>query len=117
VVLLQFFFKNLRGNQITMAIMEISIIPLGTYTTSFSHFVVEFQNVLKNKGIAFELTDMGTIIEGQLPQLLNILQELHEIPFEMGEKRVYTVVKIDDRRDKKTALGDKVRSVQQRITT
>ncbi len=99
-----------------MAIMEISVIPLGTSTTSFSHFVAEIQRRLEQTGVAFELTDMGTIIEGEMTQLLNTLKVVHEIPFEMGERRVYTVVKIDDRRDKKTSLGDKIRSVQNRIT-
>lgn len=99
-----------------MAIMEISVIPLGTSTTSFSHFVAEIQRRLEQTGVTFELTDMGTIIEGDMTQLLNTLKVVHETPFEMGEKRVYTVVKIDDRRDKKTSLGDKIRSVQNRIT-
>lgn len=99
-----------------MAIMELTVIPLGTSTTSFSHFVAEIQRRLEKTGVAFELTDMGTIIEGEMTQLLDTLRVLHEIPFEMGEKRVYTIVKIDDRRDKKTCLGDKIRSVQNRIT-
>jgi uncharacterized protein (TIGR00106 family) len=99
-----------------MAIMEITVVPLGTSTTSFSHFVAEMQRCLEKTGVAFELTDMGTIIEGEMTQLLDTLKVLHEIPFEMGEKRVYTIAKIDDRRDKKTSLGDKIRSVQDRIT-
>lgn len=99
-----------------MAIMEITVIPLGTSTTSFSHFVAEMQRRLEKTGVVFELTDMGTIIEGEMTQLLDTLRVLHEIPFEMGEKRVYTVAKIDDRRDKKQCIGDKTRSVQNLIT-
>lgn len=99
-----------------MAIMEISVIPLGTCSTSFSHFVAEIQKELAKTGLAFELTDMGTIIEGDMATLTNIMQILHELPFNMGEKRVYTIVKIDDRRDKKTLIGDKTKSVRDKLS-
>ncbi|WP_297058534.1 thiamine-binding protein [Thermosulfurimonas sp.] len=49
------------------------------------------------------------------PALLHLAAELHEIPFGAGAKRVFTVIKIDDRRDREVHLGDKVQSVEERL--
>jgi uncharacterized protein YqgV (UPF0045/DUF77 family) len=39
--------------------------------------------------------------------------QLHAVPFELGVPRVYTVLKLDERRDKPgQTLDDKVASVQ-----
>ena len=98
-----------------MALMEISVVPLGTDSTSLGAFVVEFQKILKDSNLNFALNDMGTVIEGEIGELLEIAQKLHESPFLKGVSRVYTSIKIDDRRDKKVHLGDKTASVQSRL--
>ena len=95
-----------------MAIMEISVIPLGTCSTSFHGFVSEMQKALAATGLPYALTDMGTIVEGDLDALMSVARAVHEVPFLMGEKRVYTAIKIDDRRDKKVHLGQKIQSVE-----
>jgi uncharacterized protein YqgV (UPF0045/DUF77 family) len=38
--------------------------------------------------------------------------ELHAVPFEMGLPRVYSILKLDERRDRAQTLDDKVASVQ-----
>ena len=85
-----------------MAIAEISIIPLGTGTPSVSKYVVRACRVLQEEtNIKYELTSMGTIIEGELAEILRIVRKMHESVFDEGALRVVTTVKIDDRRDKK----------------
>lgn len=50
-----------------MAIAEVTVIPIGTATTSLSAYVAEMQRILKQQdGISYELTSMSTIIEGSL---------------------------------------------------
>jgi uncharacterized protein YqgV (UPF0045/DUF77 family) len=44
-----------------------------------------------------------------------MVAELHRVPFEMGLPRVYTILKLDERRDKEQSLNDKVRSVEERL--
>jgi uncharacterized protein YqgV (UPF0045/DUF77 family) len=44
-----------------------------------------------------------------------VVAELHRVPFELGLPRVYTVLKLDERRDKEQTLDDKVRSVEERL--
>ncbi len=100
-----------------MAVVEISIVPLGTGTTSLSPYVAACEKVLReNSGnLKYELTAMGTIIEGDLEQILKLIQMLHEVPFESGAQRVSTTIKIDDRRDKKGTIEQKVKAVESKL--
>lgn len=86
-----------------MAIVDVTVIPLGTATPSVSNYVASVQKVLrKYEGegkIRFQLTPMNTIIEGELPMLFEVIQAMHEIPFQEGIQRVATTIRIDDRRD------------------
>ena len=59
---------------------------------------------------------MGTSLEGTTADILAIVGELHAVPFEQGVPRVYTLLKLDERRDRpKQTLEDKVRSVEERL--
>ena len=98
-----------------MALMQLTVTPLGTKSTSVGEYVAEFQEALKQQDIPHTLTDMGTIIEGSVEELLEIAAKIHELPFKKGAKRVVTQILMDDRRDKNISLGDKVASVQARL--
>ena len=98
-----------------MAIMHLTIIPLGTQTTSLGKFVAEIRKTLEVAGVPFQLTDMGTIIEGDSRDLLELAGRLAELPFKNGVQRVVTQISLDDRRDKKISLGDKTASVAARL--
>ena len=98
-----------------MAIMEISVVPLGLGQTSVGDFVADVVRYLQQEGIPHELTDMGTLIHGHSARLLKVAQVLHELPFDREVQRVITHITIDDRRDKDVHLGDKVKSIKDRI--
>ncbi|MDP8216825.1 MAG: MTH1187 family thiamine-binding protein [Candidatus Kaelpia imicola] len=100
-----------------MPIMEISIVPLGTKTTSVSKYVAEAIKVLKKqKGVKYRLTSMGTIIKtSSLAQLLEIAGKMHNAVLSNNIKRVVTTIKIDERKDKKLTLEGKVKSVQKKL--
>ncbi|WP_172256471.1 MTH1187 family thiamine-binding protein [Saccharibacillus deserti] len=100
-----------------MAIAELTIVPIGTGTTSLSGYVAEMQRKLATlEGISYELTSMSTIIEGPLDRILDAVKTLHEHTFASGALRVSTSVKIDDRRDKEGSSAQKLASVQARMT-
>ncbi len=94
-----------------MAIAELSIIPIGTKSTSLSSYVAACLKVLQDSGLTYEVHGMGTIIEGDLKDLFEIMLKMHEVPFEAGALRVVTSIKIDDRRDKETSAKEKVKAV------
>jgi len=95
-----------------MALMNLTVVPMGTKTTSISQYVKKFHSLLKQENATFTLTDMGTIIEGDAPSLFALAQKIHLLPFDNGILRVLTSLTIDDRRDKSVQLGDKIKSVQ-----
>ncbi|MBP2001621.1 uncharacterized protein (TIGR00106 family) [Paenibacillus shirakamiensis] len=99
-----------------MAIAEVTIIPVGTGSTSLSSYVADMQRVLQQQeGIQYELTSMSTIIEGPLALVFAAIQALHESPFGAGAARVSTSIKIDDRRDQPSSSQQKLRSVQEKM--
>ena len=99
-----------------MAIAEVSIVPLGTKTPSVSLYVVRAAKVLeREKDMKYELTAMGTIIEGDLDRILAVVRKMHEAVFGEGVTRVLTTIKIDDRRDKPQTMKAKVDSVNKKL--
>jgi len=100
-----------------MAVVEISIVPLGTGSTSLSSYVAACEKELQERGegLKYELTAMGTIIEGDLDRIMELIRHLHEVPFSQGAKRVSTNIKIDDRRDKTGSIDQKVKSVEEKL--
>jgi uncharacterized protein (TIGR00106 family) len=100
-----------------MAIVEVTIVPLGTGDSSVSYFVAEVHKVLEKapESLKFQMTPMSTIIEGELDDLLAVVRRMHEVPFDKGALRVSTSIKIDDRRDKKGTMEQKLQSVQEKL--
>ncbi len=95
-------------------IAEIHVIPIGTETTSLSRYITACITTLKQaQDISYQLTAMGTIIQGPLERVLELAQEMHEVPFAMGAKRVVTTINIDDRRDKAATIESKIKAVTQ----
>jgi len=99
-----------------MAIIEVSIVPVGTGTASVSEYVASAVRIVKAEpDITYELTAMGTIIEGQLDRLLSLAGRMHSAALEAGVPRVVTTVKIDERRDKAATMRHKVESVKEKL--
>jgi len=99
-----------------MAIVQVSVLPIGTGTTSVSKWVKETYKVLEShKELQYELTPMSTVIEGNLDEVLKAVRDMHEAPFRTGVDRVITNISIDDRRDKPLTLRGKVDSVMRKL--
>jgi len=95
-----------------MVIAEVSIIPLGTKTPSLSkHLARAFRALREEKNIKYELTSMGTIMEGDLGEVLRVVRNMHEGTFGGEVMRVVTTIKIDDRRDKTLSMRGKIESL------
>jgi len=100
-----------------MAIIELSVVPIGTATPSLSQYVARALKLVQSEpDIKYELTAMGTIIEGDLERLLTLVRKMHQSAFDAGAVRVLTTVKIDDRRDKAVSISGKVESVKKKLS-
>jgi uncharacterized protein (TIGR00106 family) len=97
-----------------MATADLTVLSLGRSEVSASEYVAEIQRRLAAQDkVRYRMHAMGTELEGQTADILALVAELHAVPFEKGVPRVYTVLKLDERRDRPgQTLDDKVRSVE-----
>lgn len=98
-----------------MAVVQISCTPLGEGSGGISKFVAGCLALVQQSGLKFQLTPMGTILEGELDDIFALVRKMHESPFSAGAQRVSTLIKIDDRRDREHTMERKLKSVQDRM--
>jgi uncharacterized protein (TIGR00106 family) len=100
-----------------MATADITILALGRPDVSASEYVAAIQRRLAAQDrVKYRMHAMGTSLEGSTADILAVVGELHAVPFEMDVPRVYTVLKLDERRDRPDqTLDDKMRSVEDRL--
>ena len=98
-----------------MAIVEVSIVPIGIESTSLSSYVAGAIAELKLSSLQYELTAMGTIISGDLDAIMKVVRRMHETCFSAGANRVLTQIRIDDRRDRTSSPEKKVASVMEKL--
>jgi uncharacterized protein (TIGR00106 family) len=97
-------------------IAEVTVVPLGTASTSLSIYVAEVEKTLKKlPKIKSMLTPMSTILEGEMDDILEAVKSMHEVPFRMGALRVSTTLHIDDRRDKEITMAGKLTAVKSKL--
>jgi uncharacterized protein (TIGR00106 family) len=96
-----------------LATADLTVIALGRPEASASAYIAEIQRRLARQNkVKYLMHAMGTSLEGSTADILAVVAELHAVPFAMGIPRVYTVLKLDERRDKDQSLADKVASVE-----
>ena len=97
---------------------EISIIPVGTSSTSISKEVAAaFDAIRKTKDIkTTKLTAMGTQIEANnMKAILNSIEAAHQTVKSMGAKRIISSIRIAERLDVSRTLEDGVKSVTEKL--
>lgn len=99
-----------------MVIAEVSVVPMGTKTPSASEYVAKAIKVLREeKGVKYQLTAMGTLLEGELDEVLEAAKKMHECLFDEDVKRVVSTIRLDERRDKMLTISYKVESVMKKL--
>lgn len=95
-----------------MALLEISVVPVGTESPSFSSVVSQALKEAQRNGIKYDVTPTSTVMEGDLPALMDIAQKMHQAAFDGGSQRVVTNISIDERRDKDQQMEQAVHAAQ-----
>ena len=100
-----------------MATADLTVLALGRPDPSAGAYIAAIQRRLAAQDrVGYRMHAMGTSLEGSTEDILAIVGELHALPFEQGIPRVYTVLKLDERRDRPDqTLQDKVDSVERRL--
>ena len=99
-----------------MATADFSVIGLGGGPGA-SEYLAEIRRRLEGQDrVRFRMHAMGTSLEGETADILALVGAMHAVPLELGLPRAYTVLKLDERRDRPDqTLEDKERSVQRRL--
>ena len=98
-------------------IASISVIPVGTKTTSLSEYVAEAIKALRNANVDYELTPMSTILHSDnIDDILRAIKVVHNALRSMGLDRVVIHINIDARHDKpQRRPSDKVKAVLEKL--
>lgn len=95
-----------------MAILEITVVPVGTGATSPSSHLSETPGLLQASSLGYQIRPTGTVVEGPTEALLDLAGRLHEAGFAAGAPRVYTHLCLDDRHDVVRPVKEKVRRLE-----
>jgi uncharacterized protein (TIGR00106 family) len=96
-----------------MVLLEMSITPLGK-GESVSQYVAECVKLVDESGLDYELHAMGTIVEGELDEVLDLMRRCIERVAEHSD-RVTCAAKLDYRRGHSGRIKSKVQSVEEQL--
>ncbi|MBI5549716.1 MAG: MTH1187 family thiamine-binding protein [Deltaproteobacteria bacterium] len=83
---------------------EISITPVGSDATSMRGYVDEAVQAIRESGVVFRVTEMGTNVEGSLDDILRAFRAAHDACVSRGAGRILASLRIDDRLDQPERL-------------
>jgi uncharacterized protein (TIGR00106 family) len=96
-----------------MVLLEFSMTPLGK-GESVSQYVARSLDIIDGSGLAYQLTPMGTILEGEWDEVMAVVQQCYE-RMRADCPRITCSIKIDAREGKSGRLQSKIASVEQRL--
>jgi uncharacterized protein (TIGR00106 family) len=96
-----------------MVLLEMSITPLGM-GESVSRYVADCVRLIDESGLEYELHSMGTIVEGELDEVLALMQRCIELVAQKSD-RVTCSAKLDFRRGHTGRIKSKVTSVEEKL--
>nr|WP_320117654.1 MTH1187 family thiamine-binding protein [uncultured Marinifilum sp.] len=95
-------------------LLEFAIFPTDK-GDSVSKQVSKVINLIRESGVNYQLTAMGTLIETDtLPEALDIVNRSYDILSE-DSKRVYSTMNIDIQKGKSNRLKTKVEAIESKI--
>jgi uncharacterized protein (TIGR00106 family) len=94
-------------------IAEFSVVPIGK-GESLSPYVAECLKIVKASGLRYQFTSMGTILEGDFDEVMEVIADCHKRVKGMSN-RVSTSIKIDDRTGGEDEIRRKTLSVEKRL--
>jgi uncharacterized protein (TIGR00106 family) len=94
-------------------IINFSIFPLDK-GESLSSYVARAIKIINQSGLPYELTAMGTSIEGEWSEVMDVVEKCFQA-LEKDCNRVYLALKADYRKGPAGRLKGKVESVKQKL--
>ncbi len=94
-------------------IVELSVFPIDK-GISVSPYVARVLRIIEQSGLAYQLNPMGTCIEGEWQQVLEVVDACFK-DLEKDCDRIYLTIKGDYRKGRSGGLRGKVASVQSQL--
>jgi uncharacterized protein (TIGR00106 family) len=94
-------------------VMELTIIPLGT-GSSMSTKLAKLIKIIDASGMDYRMTAFGTMVEGPLHQLLDLIRRCH-VEARKQAGRVLTMLRLDDFGSQMRELKDAPERVENKI--
>lgn len=97
-------------------ILDLCVVPLGV-GVSLGKYIAACEKVLQKTGLKTQLHAYGTNIEGEWDQVMEAVKQCHQALHEMGVPRISSSIRLGTRVDRDQTMEDKVRSVQERLSS
>ena len=96
-----------------MMLLEFSMVPFGK-GESVSPFVARSLDIVDKSGLNYQLNAMGTIVEGEIDQLLDVLRDCFAA-MQADCDRISCTAKFDYRKGAQGRIIAKVQSVESKL--
>jgi len=96
-----------------MVLAEFSMFPTDK-GESVSPYVAKVLNIVDRSGIPYQLTAMGTLLEGKWEEVIGVISKCFNA-LRRESNRIYVVVKIDYRKGQTHRMGTKVSAVEKQL--
>ena len=93
-----------------MVLVEFSMFPTDK-GESVSEYVAQIIDVIDKSGIVYQLTPMGTILEGSWDEVMSVITSCFKT-LQPQSNRITTSVKIDYRKGDKSRMKSKIKKVE-----
>lgn len=96
-------------------LLEFAMFPTDKKGDSASESVSKVIKMIRESGVSYKLTAMGTIIETEtIEEALEIVNKSYKV-LEPFSKRVYSTLTMDIRKEKTNRLKQKIESIESKI--
>lgn len=96
-----------------MVLLEFSMSPIGE-GESLSRFVARSLDIIDRSGLPYQLTPMGTIIEGEWDEVFEVVRRCYAA-MSADCNRVSVNIRVDARKGASGRLEGKIRSVEGKV--
>lgn len=94
-------------------IVNFAIFPLAKGESVSSQVTIAL-NVIKNSGVAYELNPMGTCIEGEWNEVMDVVNRCFK-ELEKDCNRIYLTMTVDYRKGSTDRMRSKIKSVEEKL--
>ena len=96
-------------------LFQLTMFPTGRSSESVSADVAKVIDIIDKSGLAYKVTPMCTIIEGEWAPVMNVINKARLMLRRRGHQRIYISITIDDRKGAKGRIHGKVASIEKKL--